>query len=168
MKTKYVYAIYPFDKDKHIAGVYVGSSYDVEKRIKLHKCNHRNDPQAELHALMRVNGFDYEVLDTMNGSEEFYKEYKWIEILSKRYPKVFNHYLGTGFPGKKHGIGNRIDKYLTQNNIFVYELAMTTGIKPLKLLKILNGRMDVDVIEYYKICKALQLPLNYFLEGVSA
>lgn len=168
MKTKYVYAIYPKDKDGNIAGVYVGSSENVERRIRSHTNRHRNDTQYELHFLMRKNGFEFEVLDSINCPDEMYKEYMWIELLCKNYPKVFNKYVGNEYPGKAEGIGNSINVYLQQNHIQVYELARATKIKPLKLLKILSCRVSLDVIEYYKICKALQLPLNYFLEGVIA
>lgn len=172
MKTKYVYAIYPKDENGNIAGVYVGSTVDIKMRINAHKNlkvkRKANDPQYELHQLMRDNGFSYEVLDTITDDCEDYKEYKWMEVLSKKYPKVFNKYLGIEYEGKVDDIGNKIYQYLVQHDILVYELVKETQIKSLRMAKILRNYSKINVIEYYKICKALQLPLNYFLEGVSA
>lgn len=164
---RYVYAIYPHDEDGNIAGVYVGTSQNVEQRIRLHRStNCYGESQFELHQLMRKHGYSYEVLDSIRGTYENYKEYKWIEILSKKYSKVFNKSLGNEYQGKSNGIGSRIYQYLLQNSIHVYTLEKETHIKSLRLLKILDSYVEPNVIEYYKICKALQLPLDYFLEGI--
>lgn len=166
MKTKYVYAIYPKDENGNIAGVYVGSSENVERRIKHHLNRMKKDPQPELHELMRTNGFTYEILEAMEDFRENYKEYKWIEAMSLKYSKVFNKYLGNCHQLKQDGIGPKINQYLSEKRIPAFTIAKFTGINNSRLWRILHGYIDLDVIEYYKICKALQLPLNYFLEGI--
>lgn len=91
-ETKWVYAIYPFDASGRIAGVYVGCTGDVKRRIELHLCNKSpKDKQAELHQMMRENGFFYQVLDMWKGGYYMdYCEYDWIEFFKVSGANVFN------------------------------------------------------------------------------
>lgn len=79
---RYVYAIYPYDSEGNFAGVYVGQSEDVEKRITGHIYTSSHSAQDELHQLMKENGFEYEVLDVIRGEYELDIEYKWINHFS--------------------------------------------------------------------------------------
>ena len=61
-------------------------------------------------------------------------------------------------------VGERIKEYLQNNGITQAFVARETGLKPCTLSDIFNRGRRVDVTEYYKICKALNVPLDKFLE----
>lgn len=63
-------------------------------------------------------------------------------------------------------VGARIKTYLNDNGIKQNFLAEKTGLSPNAISDICIHDRKIDCIEYYKICKALNLPLEYFLEGV--
>ena len=63
-------------------------------------------------------------------------------------------------------IGERIKEYLSQNGIKQAFLCEKTGLPPARVSTLLNGGGRIDCITYYKICKALNLPFEFFLEGV--
>lgn len=69
---------------------------------------------------------------------------------------------------KRYKIGKKIQDYLRENGIKQSFVAERSGLTDSIISDICNDKRKVDVIEYYKICKALQVPLNHFLEGVSA
>lgn len=61
-------------------------------------------------------------------------------------------------------LGLRIKDYLTENGIKQNFLVEKTGMSASVISDICNGnRQKVDAIEYYKICKALGVPLDRFL-----
>ena len=62
-------------------------------------------------------------------------------------------------------VGARIKDYLTQKGIKQTFLAEKTGLTNSVISDICVRGRKVDAVEYYKICKALELPLEYFLEG---
>ena len=61
-------------------------------------------------------------------------------------------------------VGRRIKQYLTDNGIKQSFLAEKTGMTPMVISDICNKDRKVDVVEYHKICKALNVPLETFLE----
>ena len=63
-------------------------------------------------------------------------------------------------------IGNLIKKYLQDKGIKQNFVAEKAGITENAMSDICNGKRDVECTEYYKICKVLGVPLEYFLEGV--
>ena len=69
---------------------------------------------------------------------------------------------------KRYKIGKKIQDYLRENGIKQSFVAERSGLTDSIISDICNDKRKVDVIEYYKICKALQVPLNHFREGVSA
>ena len=78
----FVYAIYPFDSNGNFSFVYVGSSSNPKRRIEIHVNNRQeNDPQKELHELMRENGFTYQILEVTENAEA---EYNWIDFFVKK------------------------------------------------------------------------------------
>ena len=85
---KTIYAIYPYDENGEVAGVYVGSSEMVKTRILAHRSNVRT--QLELHELMRKNGFTFQMLGVINDYEESHLEYDWAEFFTCMGLKVFN------------------------------------------------------------------------------
>ena len=63
-------------------------------------------------------------------------------------------------------VGQRINKYLTDNGIRKSFVAERAGISRSKMTQICSERnRKVDAVVYYRICKALHVPLETFLEG---
>lgn len=63
-------------------------------------------------------------------------------------------------------VGKRISEYLAENGMKQNFLAEKTGMTASVISDICNGKRKIDCIEYYKICKALNLPLEYFMQGI--
>lgn len=63
-------------------------------------------------------------------------------------------------------IGKKIKIYLENKGIKQKFVADKTGLSESAMSDICNEKRKVDAVEYYLICKALQLPLDYFLEGI--
>ena len=63
-------------------------------------------------------------------------------------------------------IGRAIKEYLVENGIKQTFLAKETGLTDSVISDICIHDRKVDVMEYYKICKALNVPLNYFFERI--
>jgi transcriptional regulator with XRE-family HTH domain len=61
-------------------------------------------------------------------------------------------------------IGKRINAYLEENGIKQSFLVEKTGLKPCVISNICLGKRKIECVEYHKICKALGLPLETFLE----
>lgn len=64
-------------------------------------------------------------------------------------------------------VGERIKKYLQENGIKQTFLAEKTGLTNSQISDICVRDRKIDCVEYYKICKALNLPLEYFMDGVA-
>ena len=62
-------------------------------------------------------------------------------------------------------VGSKIKEYLDNNGIKQTFLAKETVISDSRISKILNQGVSIDCIDYYRICKALNVPLGSFLEG---
>lgn len=62
-------------------------------------------------------------------------------------------------------IGERIKNYLTANGIKQTFVAEQVGITKARMSEICNRSKSIDCVLYYKICKALNVPLETFLEG---
>ncbi len=61
-------------------------------------------------------------------------------------------------------LGLKIKDYLTENGIKQSFLVEKTGMTASTISDICNGvRQKIDAVEYYKICKALGVPLDTFL-----
>lgn len=63
-------------------------------------------------------------------------------------------------------VEKKIGQYLKENGIKQIFVAEKAGITSSAMSDICNEKRKVDAVEYYLICKALQLPLDYFLEGI--
>lgn len=59
-------------------------------------------------------------------------------------------------------MGIKIKEYLDANGIKQVFLVERTGLSADKISGICAGKRGIDCIEYYKICKALGLELDYF------
>lgn len=109
---KDIYLIFPYDKDRNVAGVYVGSSRQLKMRLNRHKHGNKfdpeNDPQRELHKLMRENGFECIRVDTADFKTKW-KEYIWIDMFCKYTNlRVFNKLRGSY---GQYGAGHVYGKY---------------------------------------------------------
>ena len=60
--------------------------------------------------------------------------------------------------------GMRIGQYLTDNGIKQTFITENTGLPAVVVSAMVNGKRKIRVDEYYKICKALNVPLETFLE----
>ena len=60
-------------------------------------------------------------------------------------------------------VGAKIKEYLIQNGIKQTFLAEKTGLTDSIVSDICSKNRKIDCIEYYKICKALNVPLETFL-----
>ena len=63
-------------------------------------------------------------------------------------------------------LGARIKKYLDDNGIKQTFLAQKSGLTDSIISDICIHDRKIDCIEYYRICKALNLPLDYFLRDL--
>ncbi len=61
-------------------------------------------------------------------------------------------------------LGQRIKKYLTENGIKQTFLADKTGFTNSIISDMLNGTRKIETTEYFKICKALDVPFDFFYE----
>ena len=63
-------------------------------------------------------------------------------------------------------MGIKIKEYLDANGIKQAFLVERTGLSADKISGICAGKRGIDCIEYYKICKALGLELDYFFRDM--
>ena len=63
-------------------------------------------------------------------------------------------------------IGNQIKEYLANNGIKQAFLVERTGLSASQVSDICNHDRKIDCIEYYKICKALNVDLDFFFNEV--
>ena len=61
-------------------------------------------------------------------------------------------------------MGEKIKSYLDSHGIKQTFLAEQTGINYSRLTDILTRARRIEVTEYYRICKVLNVPLDYFFE----
>ena len=61
-------------------------------------------------------------------------------------------------------VGKRIKEYLVSNGIKQAFIAEKTGLTPMVISDICNNGRKIDIVEYYKICKALNVPLETFVK----
>lgn len=59
-------------------------------------------------------------------------------------------------------MGEQIKIYIKEHGIKKGYLAKQMGISKKKLKKVLKGERDVKVVEYYAMCEALGISLDYF------
>lgn len=63
------------------------------------------------------------------------------------------------------GIGARIKKYLDEKGIKQAFVAEKAGITPSQMSDICNERVkSIDCVVYFRICKALGVPLETFVD----
>lgn len=61
-------------------------------------------------------------------------------------------------------VGARIKKYLQEHGIKQSFLAEKTGLTDSIISDICINDRKIECVEYYTICKALDLPMEYFIE----
>jgi Helix-turn-helix. len=60
-------------------------------------------------------------------------------------------------------VGQRIKAYLAEHGIKQAFLVEKTDIPSSALTQMLSGNRKIEVMEYYRICKALKVDVNMFL-----
>lgn len=63
-------------------------------------------------------------------------------------------------------VGSKIKDYLNENGIKQSFLAEKTGLSNSQVSDICIHDRKIDCVEYFRICKALDLPLDYFLKDI--
>ena len=63
-------------------------------------------------------------------------------------------------------MGIKIKEYLATNGIKQAFLVERTGLSADKISGICSGKRGIDCMEYYKICMALNLELDYFFKDM--
>lgn len=63
-------------------------------------------------------------------------------------------------------IGKKIKAYLNEKGIKQTFLAKETGLSDSAVSDICNSDRKIDCVEYYKICRALGVPMSFFFEGI--
>lgn len=61
-------------------------------------------------------------------------------------------------------VQKRIKDYLTEHGIKQGFLAEKLGVTDSIISAMLNGNRNIDCIEYFEICRALDVPLETFFE----
>lgn len=64
-------------------------------------------------------------------------------------------------------VGAKIKQYLNEHGIRQSFIADKVGLTPSQMSDICNKDRSIDCLVYYKICKVLSVPLEFFLEDVS-
>ena len=59
-------------------------------------------------------------------------------------------------------IGKMIKQYLEKNGILLSYVASKIGVAPNVFSSMMNGKRRISAEEYYLICKALNVDLEYF------
>lgn len=63
-------------------------------------------------------------------------------------------------------IGAKIKSFLNEKGIKQAFLVEKTGLTPSQISDICIHDRKIDCVEYFKICKALGVPMDYFMEGI--
>lgn len=63
-------------------------------------------------------------------------------------------------------VGKKIKEYLAEKGIKQTFLAEKTGLSNSAISDICNNDRRIECVEYYKICKALDVPLEQFLADI--
>ncbi len=61
-------------------------------------------------------------------------------------------------------VEKRINNYLIINGISLDDLSIRSGVSRSMISDICSGKCKVDCIDYYKICRALDVDLELFLK----
>lgn len=61
-------------------------------------------------------------------------------------------------------VGEKVGNYAREHGVMNKFLAEKAEVSDAKISLILNGKQEIGVIEYYKICQALSVPMETFLE----
>ena len=62
-------------------------------------------------------------------------------------------------------VNNRIKQFIEEKGIKQAFVANKVGMSPSQFNLLCNTERKIDCVTYYKICRALDVPLEYFVEG---
>lgn len=63
-------------------------------------------------------------------------------------------------------LGKMIKTYISDNGLKQKKIAEDVGMTPQALNDVLNERRKVEATEYFDICKALKVSVDYFAEKI--
>lgn len=63
-------------------------------------------------------------------------------------------------------LGKMIKTYISDNGLKQKKIAEDAGMTPQALNDVLNERRKVEATEYFDICKALKVSVDYFAEKI--
>ncbi len=63
-------------------------------------------------------------------------------------------------------LGKLIKQYIDENGIKQKKVADDSGMKPQALNDVLNERRKIEATEYFNVCKALNVGLDYFANKI--
>ena len=61
-------------------------------------------------------------------------------------------------------IGQKVKVYSASKGITQRYLGNAAGVSDNRITNVLKGKSEISVFEYYSICKALNVPLEFFFE----
>lgn len=61
-------------------------------------------------------------------------------------------------------IGQKVKVYSASKGITQRYLGSAAGVSDSRISNVLKGKSEISVVEYYSICKALNVPLEFFFE----
>ena len=61
--------------------------------------------------------------------------------------------------------GEKIKNYLKEKGITQAHISKVTGINKMKINSILSSKQKMLLEDYLKICKVLDVPVDFFIEG---
>lgn len=63
-------------------------------------------------------------------------------------------------------LAKEIDQYIEQTGLKRKKIAEDAGLTPQQLSEICKGKRKINVVEYFNLCKALNVSVNYFMDKV--
>lgn len=82
---RYVYVVVIYNRIPFFPeAVYVGSSADVEKRIKEHLHDYCSGTQYQFHELMRHRRFQTYIVDEIHNGKDAHLEYDWMDFFQRK------------------------------------------------------------------------------------
>ena len=66
---------------------------------------------------------------------------------------------------KRGDIGLRVGNYIKERGFNQAEIARRSEMSTSGFNLFCNGKMEINCVAYYKVCKALDVSLDFFFEG---
>lgn len=63
-------------------------------------------------------------------------------------------------------LGKYIKAYIIEKGMKLKTIGEKAGIKRQRFYELLEGKSKIEAVEYFRICKALEVEVGYFIEKV--